>query len=98
MYVDVKNNIALGIDAVSVSKHSVNGNEIRLDIKSLLAGLRVPYAQAFRVDLHVTGLEDKDYNLILNGAPAITLKSSELSKLAILIYPDNKIVVENKKT
>jgi hypothetical protein len=98
VYVDVKNDIALGIDAVSVSKHSLKGNELRLDIKSLLSGLRVPYEQAFRVDLHVTGLENKDYNLILNGALAVTLKPSELSKLTILIYPDNKIVVENKKT
>jgi hypothetical protein len=97
IYVDVKNHIALGIDAVSVTHESLDNNIINLEVKSLLAGLRVPYEQAFRVDLHLAGLENRDYNLVLNGAPAITLKSKDLARLSILIYPDNRIVVENTK-
>jgi hypothetical protein len=97
IYVDVKNDIALGVDAVSVSKYSRKDNVINLDIKSLLSGLRVPYEQAFKVDLNIAGLQQKNYKLVLNGSHAVELNPADLTKLAILIYPDNKIVLENNK-
>lgn len=94
VYVDLKKNIALGIDAVSVTKHSIKGDTINLDLQSLLSGLKVPYEKSFRVDLHVTGLESQQYKLVLNEGPALVLKSSELENLPILIYPDNRIIVQ----
>jgi hypothetical protein len=93
-YFDLKNDIALGIDAVSVTKHSIKGDTISLGLQSLLSGLKVPYEQAFRVDLHMTGLENKKYSLVLNERPAVVFKSSELENLPILIYPDNRIIVQ----
>jgi hypothetical protein len=96
IYYDAKNDIAVGIDAVSVARHSLKEDTISLEIQSLLSGLKVPYQQEFRIDLRVAGLGNKDYNLILNGGPPIILKSMELERLPILIYPDNRIVVERK--
>jgi len=96
VYYDVKKNIAVGIDGVKVTEHSFNIDTISLELKSLLSGLKTPYSQAFRVDLHVIGLENKDYTLVLNGTAPIVLKSGDLQKLPVLIYPDNRIVVENK--
>jgi len=94
VYVNVKTNIALGIDGVSVTDHSLRGEIIELRLKSLMSGLTVPYDEAFTVDLHIIGLEDKDYGLVLNDAPAIVLKSKELENLKLNIYPDNRITVQ----
>lgn len=96
VYFDVKNDIALGIDAVLITQHSFKDGTINLGLKSLLSGLKVPYGQAFRVDLHVTGLENKDYTLVLNEGSAVVMKSTELERLPILIYPDNRIIIQKK--
>ena len=96
VYFDIKNNIALGIDGVSVLKHEVKGDTVRLTLKSLFSGLKVPYDQSFKVDLHMVGLEKKDYIFVLNNGPAVVMKSNELEKVPMLIYPDNRIVIQNK--
>jgi hypothetical protein len=95
VYFDVKNNIALGIDGVSVTQHSFKGDTISLGLQSLLSGLKVPYDQEFTVDLRVVGLDDKDYKLMLNEGSALVVKANSLQKLQLTISPDNRISVQH---
>jgi len=94
VYVNVKTNIALGIDGVSVMDHSLQGEIIKLRLKSLMSGLTVPYEEAFTVELNIVGLEDKDYSLVLNDASPMVLKSKELASLKLNIYPDDKVTIQ----
>jgi hypothetical protein len=61
-----------------------------------LSGLEVPYGEAFTVDLHITGLDDKEYSLVLNDAPAMVLKSNELNSIKVNIYPNEKVTVQQQ--
>lgn len=94
VYYDVRKNIALGIDGVSVVKHSLNGDSIHIQLHSLLSELKIPFNQPFMVDLHMVGLENKDYKLLLNDNPEVVLKSKALENLKLTVHPDNRITLQ----
>jgi Highly conserved protein containing a thioredoxin domain len=90
-YVDFKNKIAVGIDGVSVVSYSLKGQKIAINMKSLLAGLKVPYDKRFIIDLRTVGLEPGSYLTSLNGGPEVTFSDQELKSRPVIINPDGKI-------
>ena len=96
VYFDVKKDIALGIDGVSVTQHSLEQNAIHLGLQSLFTGLNVPFDQEFEIELRVVGLEDKNYQFILNNEPSVELRSTQLRNLKLVVTPDNKIRIAKK--
>jgi hypothetical protein len=94
VYVDFKNNLAVGVDGVSVTGHALEDGKITLGLESLFAGLQAPYEEPLTVGLHMAGLEEKNYALILSNGPSITLSSKELENLPITIYPDKRISIK----
>jgi hypothetical protein len=92
-YIDFQENIGVGVDGVSVVSQQLKDQKINITLKSLLAGLKVPYDKAFGIDLHITGLPAQNYQLILNDSPAQSLTAKELASLPVTIYPDGRIAV-----
>ena len=90
-YVDFKNKIAVGIDGVSVVSYSLKDQKITITMKSLLAGLKVPYDKPFMIDLHMVGLEPGSYLTSLNGGPEVTFTEKELKSRPVIVNPDGKI-------
>lgn len=93
-YLDVKNNIALGIDGTAVTHYSLRDDTIYLGLKSLLSELAFPYDQPFSIRLKITGIGVKNYNLVLNDGKQISLEGKDTENLKLLIYPDHQIVLE----
>ena len=93
LYINFKNSIALGINGVSVENYRMEGNTITLTVKSLIAGLPHPYPEPFRIGMRIIGLEDKEYNLDLNGITG-TYKKSGLEDLPLWVYPDGRILFQ----
>lgn len=90
-YVDFKNKIGVGIDGVSIESYSLKDQNITITMKSLLAGLKVPYDKPFMIDLHMAGLDPGSYSTSLNGKPGPTLTEKELKSVPVMVNPDGQI-------
>jgi hypothetical protein len=92
-YIDFQHQVAAGVDGVSVIDYAVKGHDIRIRLKSLLAGLAVPYDKPYTIQLHIRGLTAQNYDLRLNEGPVVALPEPELEKLPLTVYPDGSIRV-----
>jgi hypothetical protein len=92
-YINFRDNIALGVDGVSVTHHSLENEKITVDIQSLLQKLKFPFSDPFTIQLHFAGLENKEYTLILNNNAPITLDRDQLENLQVSILPDGQFKV-----
>ena len=90
-YVDLPHHIGVGVDGVTVVSDTLKDHALHLEMRSLLAGLPVPFDQPFVVDLHVKGLADESYMLTLNDDPAKAYNGKELEHLPVTVYPDGKM-------
>jgi hypothetical protein len=90
-YIDFKNKIGVGIDGVSVVSFSLKDQKITITMKSLLAGLKVPYEKPFVIDLKMVGLEPGKYLTSLNGGPELAFTEKELKSKPVIVYPDGKV-------
>jgi len=72
-YIDLENNIAVGIDGVIVEHYQVRKNRIEVRLKNQLAALSFPYDASYEIDLTVAGLKAGQYQLVVDGGkPQIT--------------------------
>jgi len=92
-YIDFQHRVAAGVDGLSVVGYTVKGQDVSIRLKSLLAGLTVPYDKPFTIELHIKGLTAQNYDLTLNDSPALALTEPELEKLPVTIYPNGSIRV-----
>jgi hypothetical protein len=92
-YVDFTENIALGVDGVIVTDHTLDNNNITLGISSLIGKLKFPFRQPYNIEVLMQGLENKDYNLKLNDNSPVTLNGEKLEKLQLTIFPDGKVKI-----
>jgi len=90
-YIDFKNNIAVGIDGISVVNYSLTDHNITLTMKSLLSGLKAPYDKPFVIELRMIGLEPGNYKISLNGSSASDFSEKELNSRSVTVNPDGKI-------
>jgi hypothetical protein len=95
VYIDFKKDLALGIDGVSLTRHSVKDDRINLGLQSLLSDLKFPYEKAFTINIHIAGLGKRDYWLTLNDGPMVKFSSAQLENLPVTVYPDKRIIVQN---
>jgi hypothetical protein len=92
-YIDLQHHIGVGVDGVTVVSDTLKDHAIHIEMRSLLAGLPVPFDQPFVIGLHVKGLADESYMLTLNDGPAKAFSGKELENLPVTVYPDGKIEV-----
>jgi hypothetical protein len=95
-YINFEKNIALGIDGISVTSYSVKNCKINISMKSLLAGLPVPFNETYNLEMRIAGLPEDNYELVLNNGPVINLTAKELEQLAVVAMPDGKITTKLK--
>jgi hypothetical protein len=91
IYINFEKNIAVGIDGVSVVSYSLKNNKMNIELKSLLAGLKVPYPENFAIDMRIEGVPEKDYELTINGGKALDVKAIDLTRIKLDIMPDGQI-------
>jgi hypothetical protein len=90
-YVDVSRNLAVGVDGVRIDEATLTGRTLQLTVVSMLAKLLQPWDQPYRTELRVVGLEPGDYEVVLNGPPAIKATAAELAHVQIVVSPDGRI-------
>ncbi len=83
IYINFEKNIGLGIDGISVVTYTLKDNKIDIKLKSLLAGLKVPYKENFTVEMRIEGLPEGDYELLINDGKAVRATAKELAKLKV---------------
>jgi hypothetical protein len=83
IYINFEKNIGVGIDGISVVSYHLKGNKIDIELKSLLAGLNVPYKENFTVEMRIEGLPEGDYELLINDGKAVKATAKELAKLKV---------------
>ena len=86
-HIDVRSNLAVGVDGVYVGFYQLDGRTLRLDLVNQLAALADPYDAPYEVELSVAGLAAGDYELILNGGPARRIAAAQLEHYPITIDP-----------
>ena len=87
-YVDVKRNIAVGVDGVRVAEAVLDGDSLHIGLDNAVATLKHPYEQAFEIDLKVVGLaEDQTYRLSINGGTPQSVKGAELHSYRTRVEP-----------
>lgn len=96
-YIDFKDNIAVGVDGVSVEQYELSNDNINISLRSLIAELPVPYDEPFTIEIRMSGLEDKSYNLKLNNTTVASYSKNKLSSLPVIIYPDGRILLKEVK-
>ena len=83
IYINFEKNIGLGIDGVSVERYTLKGNKIDVRLKSLLAGLKVPFRESFSLEMCLEGIADGNYELVINDGKAVRATAKELAKLKL---------------
>ena len=97
VYIDFASNIAVGVDGVSVEKYKLSKDKINISLRSLIAELPVPYDEPFTIEMRLSGLEDKRYEVVLNNAGPVSFSNNELDHIPVIVYPDGRIsLIESK--
>lgn len=90
-YVNFRENIALGVDGVTVTNHSLKNDTITLRLQSLLSGLKIPFKDPFSIHLHLTGLEKRKYTLMLNDNQPVALEAGQAENFPVTVYPGGEV-------
>lgn len=98
VYINFEKEIAVGVDGVSVEKFELDGKQIRITLRSLLAELTVPYDKPYITDMRIEGLTGKEYELIINNESGYNIYSNELTSISLLIDQEGKIRLNTEKT
>jgi hypothetical protein len=94
-YINVKKNIAVGVDGVNIRKFSISGKTVSIDMVSMLGILQVPWDKSYQITLKIEGVEpDGYYSVVLNGEKTDSLTSKHLSNLPITIYPGGDLFID----
>lgn len=85
-YVDVKKNIAVGVDGVSVTSYSIKNGALYLNMHSRLSDLDVPYTKPYYINLKIEGhtsklyINNKEVKISNNGVvPLVVMQNGEIS-------------------
>ena len=97
VYIDFARNIAVGVDGVSVENYKLSKDKINISLSSLIAELPVPYNEPFTIEMRMSGLEDKSYNLQLNNSTAASYSKNKLSSLPLIVFPEGRILLKDVK-
>ena len=94
VYINFERKIALGVDGIGIISYSLSEEIIRIEMKSLLSELAMPFNEAYTIDMHIDGFHGKNYDVVLNGAPAVKLTAMELRQLAVIVSTDGKMKIK----
>lgn len=82
-YVNVKDNIAVGVNGVAITGFKVSDGNLHIDMSAQLADLDVPYDQDYLLDLNIDGWQgNSGASLFINGKK-INGQMSRIVKLTV---------------
>ena len=86
VYVNVEQDLAVGVDGVYVEGFSRSGRTLSIHIDRQLAELPVPFAEPYMAELRVEGLPDDGmYTLVFGGEAPREVTAAELASYAVVI-------------
>ncbi len=95
--VNVDNQIAVGVDGLSITSFSLEGNRLTIHIKSKLAALKKPLGLSYDTVLSIIGcVADRTYTVIVNDSAPTEIKGSVLKSLRCRVTPNGKILLLNQ--
>jgi len=92
--IDFEKDLAVGVDGISVEDYELTGSKISISLRSLIADLPVPFDEPFTIEMRLSGLSEKNYDIELNGAEALSFSRIELNSLPVLVFPDGQIILK----
>jgi hypothetical protein len=93
VYIDFEQNIGLGIDGIAVDRYWLKDNKIMITMRSLLAELPVPHSKPFDLEMHIEGLKDQKYALIVNDEPPVEIVFKDFARIPMVAEPDGKLKI-----
>lgn len=88
-YVNVGENLAVGVDGVRIAGFEFDDRSLRVNIENHLGALPMPYDKPFEIDLKVEGLPDEGpYTLIVNEGEPIEVTAKQLASHNLTIQPE----------
>jgi hypothetical protein len=89
-YIDLENNIAVGIDGVIVEHYQVRKNRIEVRLKNQLAALSFPYDASYEIDLTVAGLKAGQYQLVVDGGKPQIIKGPAPLRIPVRVLASSR--------
>lgn len=89
-YINTDKNLAVGVDGVRIDKCDIIGNELFIQLTSVLFDLNLPWEGAYRLDVVIEGKTRDNLNINVNGTK-IHQKPDAEGRIRINILPDNTI-------
>ncbi len=89
-YINTDKNLAVGVDGVRIDKCDIIGNELIIQLTSVLFDLKLPWERAYRLDVVIEGKSLDKLNININGT-RIHQKPDAEGRIRINILPDNTI-------
>jgi hypothetical protein len=90
-YIDLQNNIAVGIDGVIVEHYQVTKNRIEVRLKNQLAELSYPYNTRYEIDLTIAGLRASHYELVVDKARPQIVKGPGSLRIPVMLFASARI-------
>lgn len=88
-YIDIANNLAVGVDGVRCRSFSLKGNRLKINIDFMLAKLNTPWNETYSTTLQIVGYQGSgDLEIIVNNLPPIQVNGENLQSIPLQIMPE----------
>jgi hypothetical protein len=97
VFVDLKRNLAVGVDGIRVDEYQLDGNRLRLRLVNSLAALSMPWERSYVTQLRVVGAEGyNNLSVVINDGEQFDATAQELDRLPIEVFPSGKVEIQRQ--
>lgn len=97
-YVNVANNLAVGVDGVAVTRVVWAEPALAIDLAGRLNQLKQPWDQNYEIFLRVEGLPQRpDFKLSLNHAPPVAVTAADLRQFPLIVKADGTVIINPQR-
>ncbi len=90
--INVDQQIAVGVDGLSITSFSLQGSRLTINIKDKLATLKKPWERPYDTVLSISGcVADRVYTVVINDSPPREIFGEALKSLHCRVAPDGKV-------
>ena len=89
-YINVKKNLAVGVDGINFSHFSLENNQMNIQLSSDLYNLKLPWTQPYRIELLIEGVNYENLKIKINQT-SISKKPNANHRIKIELQPDGNI-------
>ncbi len=89
-YVNFAKNLAVGVDGVEITSFKMRGNTILIELENKMAALPFPYEKNYRINLKIVGLDEQEYQLVINNSQPKKVSVEQLANFSLEIKPNLK--------